>query len=455
MRLARAAGSTSRRLGRGGGAALPGRVAARLAPGLLEDLNDQLGHGNVTVTGTNGKTTTSHLLGAIATEAGWNPVANRTGSNLERGVLSALMQAAGSRGVIPDAERRIGIYEIDEAALVPLLPRLRPRISVFLNLFRDQLDRYAEVDSVARKWRAVLDAAPVAPALVLCVDDPQVARLADHGRDRVVTFGVDSPEVALPGVEHAADANFCACGALLVYDASYMGHVGIWRCDACGRRRGSPDVVARDVEIRAEGTRFLLELEGTTRPVRLGVTGLYTVYNSLAAAATGMLLGLPIDDLVEQIQSVGPVFGRQERFELQGREVRLLLAKNPIGMNEVVRALRADDQPLHLVMFLNDGIADGRDVSWVYDAEFEQLAGRTASVVASGTRADELALRLHVAGIDPDEVVHGLDTAVARGLASTPPGKRLDLVLTYTAMLHVRDAVARQAGAGQYWKATG
>lgn len=454
MRLARIAGSTSRRFRAGGGGALPGRIAGRLAPDLLEALVSQLGHGAVSITGTNGKTTTSHLMAALASAGGIDPVTNRTGSNLERGVLGALMDAADRRGRVVNAAERLGVFEIDEAALVPLYPRVRPRVSLFLNLFRDQLDRYAEVDAVSRRWRTMLDGAEWSPTRILNADDPQVAQLAEHGSGDVVTFGIDSPEVALDAVEHATDANFCTCGGLLSYEHAYMGHVGVWRCEECGRTRGTLDVRATDVTIGDESTTFTLFAGETSFPVTLPVTGLYTVYNALAAYTTADALGLAFDDPGAELAAVGPVFGRQERMMVDGREIRLLLAKNPIGLNEVLRALRAADQPPRIVMFLNDGIADGRDISWVYDADLEQLAGRTELVIASGTRADELALRLDLAGMTPDETLSDTQRAVDAGLAATPPGGRLDLVLTYTAMLEVREALARRTTTAQYWETT-
>lgn len=454
IRLARAAGASSRRLGVGGGAALPGRVAGRLSPDLLEALVSQLGAGVVTVTGTNGKTTTSHLLAALATSAGADPVTNRTGSNLERGVLGALMDAVGRKGVLPRAPDRLGVFEVDEAALVGIFPRVRPRVALFLNLFRDQLDRYAEVDRVVRRWRSMLDEADWSPTRVLNADDPQISQLSGHGDGPVVTFGIDSPEVALDQVEHATDANFCTCGALLDYDHAYMGHVGVWRCDTCGRRREAPDVVATDVTVGDESAGFTLVADGGRHEVALPVTGLYTVYNALAAYASARALGFALEDPAAELARVGPVFGRQERMEIDGREVRLLLAKNPIGLNEVLRALRSADKPLRLVVYLNDNIADGRDVSWIYDADLEQLAGRTEHVVASGTRASELALRLDLAGISPDHTTTDLLGAFDAGLAATPRGERLDLVLTYTAMLEVREKLVRRTSGAQYWKAT-
>lgn len=455
-----------RRLGRGGGTALPGLIAGTLAPGLVEALGAQLGQGAVTVTGTNGKTTTTRLLAEAVRRSGFEPITNHSGSNLERGLVSAYVDEAGQDGVVPDPARSLGVLEVDEAALASLLPRLRPRVAVFLNLFRDQLDRYGEVDSVAEGWRAALlrlggeDAGPGDTTLVLNADDPTVAALGDVAGGPALTFGIEDRSVALPGVEHAADARFCLCGEAFDYEAVYMGHVGVWRCDSCGRRRAEPDVAARDVELMADGVSFQLDLRaegpGRTLQVDLPFAGLYSVYNALGAAAAAHALGLPVEAIADALEQAGPAFGRQERFTVDGRHVRLLLAKNPTSMNEVARmiagAAAGPDGPPVLLAMLNDGIADGRDVSWIYDADLEQLVGRTAGVVASGTRADDMALRLVLAGVEPAAVEPNIAAALEQALAITPEGGWLEVMPTYTAMLEVRELLAARTGAAPFWE---
>ncbi|MGE3856808.1 MAG: MurT ligase domain-containing protein [Dehalococcoidia bacterium] len=456
--LGRGARNVARRLGRSGGTAIPGLVAGALAPSLIERLARQPGQGVVTVTGTNGKTTTTHLLAAILRAAGIDPLTNPSGSNLERGVVAAYAGGVDGRGLLPDAEHRAGVFEVDEAALARLLPRLRPRLAVFLNLFRDQLDRYGEVDSVAEGWARALDLVETAPALVLNADDPSIAQLAEHARGaRVVTFGVDDDAVALAHAEHASDARFCTCGSRFTYEAIYMGHVGRWCCDACGRRRPAPDVAARRIELREDGSTVHLAIrvgaEVQTFQFDLPLAGLYSAYNALAAAAAAHALGIDVATIAAALAAAGPAFGRQERFEVAGRRARLLLAKNPAGLNEVLRVLTVAAPPLTVLAMLNDGVQDGQDVSWIYDADLEMLAGTGATIVCSGDRADDLALRFALAGVPPVAVIAQTDRALDAALARTPPGGRLDVVATYTAMMDVRGALARRAGVGAYWEA--
>lgn len=455
--LGHAAGAAAQRLGRGGGSALPGLVAARVAPGLLRALAGSLGRGVVTITGTNGKTTTAHLLAAAVRAAGLDPLANHTGSNLERGLIAACAAETDPRGAIRHADARLGVFEVDEAVLPTLFAPLRPRVAIFLNLFRDQLDRYGEVDSVAAGWQRMLQADTSGCALVLNADDPSVAVLAGIGRGEVITFGIEDRRAALPGAEHAMDARFHTCGAPFAYDAVYMGHVGIWRCTSCGAVRRAPDVAAHDVVLGADATSMTIAVRGERFPVRLPMAGLYSVYNALAAAAGACALGLPVAAIRTALSDAGPAFGRQELLHLHqhgvDRDVRILLAKNPTGLNEVLRVLCAADAPPTVLAMLNDGIQDGQDVSWIYDADVEMLAGRVGAVVCGGVRAEELALRFALAGIEPAAIEPQAAQAIARALALVPPGGRLEIVPTYTAMIEVREALARAAGVAPFWRA--
>jgi UDP-N-acetylmuramyl tripeptide synthase len=352
------------------------------------------------------------------------------------------------------------VLEVDEAALPALLPGLRPRAALFLNLFRDQLDRYGEVDSVAEGWHEMLIADASGLTLVLNADDPAVARLGDAARGEVVTFGLEDRAAALPGVEHAADARFCGCGAPFRYEAVFLGHLGVWRCDGCGRARPAPDVAAREVVATAGGMRFELEIAGERSVIELPLEGLYAIYNALGAAAAAHAVGIEGHAIGSALRDAGPAFGRQEMFELEGRELRLWLAKNPVGLNAVLRTLApagagADEPPLHLLAVLNDGIQDGRDVSWIYDADIELLAGRAGSLVASGDRAEDLALRCALAGLDVHAVQPHRASALDEALRRTPEGGRLEVVATYTAMLELRELVAAGVGAAPYWEHVG
>ena len=259
----------------------------------------------------------------------------------------------------------------------------------------------------------------------------------------------------LGSVDHASDARFCPNGNRFEYDAIYMGHVGEWHCDCCGRSRPAPDVVAREIELGEDGSRVTIAIGETALAIDLPLPGLYVVYNALAAAASAHALGVAPEVIASALAAATAPFGRQERFQVDGREARVLLAKNPAGLNEVLRTLAVTDGPLTVLAMLNDGIQDGQDVSWIYDADIELLAGRELQLVCSGDRADDFALRWVLAGIEPRSVVLDTEAALDAALAATSEGARLDVVATYTAMLDVREALARRAGTASYWETPG
>ncbi len=445
----------SRALGRGGGTAASGLVGAWLQPHLIGELASQLGHGSVIVTGTNGKTTTSLLLSDTARAAGLKPLANTSGSNLVRGLASTLALATGTDGRVRDAKERIGVFEVDEATVPLVLRDIQPRAIVFTNLFRDQLDRYGEVAAVAGLWREMLKAAPPDLRLVLNADDPAVASLGD-GRENVTYFGVEDRKLDKGAPDHASDALSCVvCGARLEYSVAFFGHVGHWRCPACKRTRPKPDVAARLVNLKdGRSARFQLAAGEHKGMVELGIGGLYNVYNALAATAGALALGLPVTASIEATEGVAAAFGRQEAFEVDGRRVEVFLGKNPAGLNQVLSTLLLDASRHTALFVLNDGIADGRDISWVWDADFEMAAGKLDRVITSGTRAAEMALRLKYAEWDEKtiEVDPEIARALERAITLTQPGDCLTIVPTYTAMLTVRELLAKRAGKEPFWK---
>jgi UDP-N-acetylmuramyl tripeptide synthase len=439
----RTAGAVSRVAGRGGGTTLPGKLLWKLDPGAIDLLAQRLPQGSVLVSATNGKTTSAAMVAGILRPR-VRVAHNRSGANLVSGVASTLLSAR-------DAE--LGLFEVDEAALPEVARRVRPRALLLGNLFRDQLDRYGELEHVAARWRETVGMLPEA-ALVVNGDDPQVGDLA-HGHPARV-FGVDDPRLARPALQHAADSKYCLrCGTPYDYAAAYVGHLGDYRCPNCGHARPQLDVVARNIELRGlDGAEFDLHApEGTTR-VRLALPGLYNVYNALGAASLAFLLGASLDDVVSGLERFSAAFGRFERITVADRRLLMLLIKNPAGANEAVRTLVEGAAPRVAVIALNDAIADGRDVSWIWDVDFEPLIAGIDTLVATGTRAAELALRFAYGGLDRSriEVVPSLTAALDRGLELTPPGGELTVLPTYTAMLALRKIVASRGHVANYWE---
>jgi UDP-N-acetylmuramyl tripeptide synthase len=449
LTLARAAGTLSRRLGRGGGTSLPGRVLLRLRPEAVAELGGVLPQGVTLISATNGKTTTARLVASCAREAGWELAANPAGANLLSGVATALLDAQARRPA-----PRAGLFEVDEAALPEAARQLRPRVLVLMNLFRDQLDRYGELEILAARWGQIVAALPVSSTPVLNADDPAVAALA-AGRP-ALTFGIDDPAAALPALPHAADSIRCrACAAPLTYSMVTLGHLGHWRCAGCGAARPAPDVRATRVELRGvSGAQLRIETPAGPVEATVALPGVHNAYNATAAVATALAMGIPLAALGAGLERSPAAFGRAERVRLDGRELVLLLAKNPTGTNETVRTVLLDQGSLHLLIALNDRAADGHDVSWIWDVDYEPLLERAASLTVAGERAYDLALRVRYAGTGDDRmaVVPHLEAALDAAVASTPAGGTLYVLPTYTAMLGLRELLVRRGAAEAFWR---
>jgi UDP-N-acetylmuramyl tripeptide synthase len=438
---ARATGAAARLAGRGG-TSLPGKVLMRAEPHAIARLAARLPQGSVVVSATNGKTTSAAMIASILGRRGTRLVHNRAGANMAGGVAAALAAGHGE----------LGLFEVDEFWLGPVAAELAPRAVLLGNLFRDQLDRYGELEIIADRWARIVAGLPPETGLVLNADDPLVADLGRHRE--ALYYGVQDDALALPELQHASDSKHCRrCGHAYVYEAAYLAHLGRYECPNCGARRPDPAVSASAVELRGiRSAAFTLETPAGERRIELPLPGLYNVYNALGAAALCLQLGVPLDDVATGLAAVAPAFGRAETLQLHGRPTSILLVKNPAGANEVLRTLALEGTELDLFGVLNDRTADGRDVSWVWDADWEIIAPHVRRLTCSGTRAAELALRLKYAGVPAgrldvvDDLERGLDRALDAG--SGP----LYALPTYTALLELKDLLARRGDTQEYWR---
>ena len=442
---ARLVGSLSRAAGRGGGTTLPGKLVWKLDPGALDTLASRLEQGVALVSATNGKTTTTAMAASILSPAhrlAWN----NSGANLASGVASTLLAAH---------EAQLGLLEVDEFALPEIMRRTDPRVVSLGNLFRDQLDRYGELEHIAERWRGAVAALRPDATLVVNADDPLVGSLADQ-HERALRFGIDDASCARPSLQHASDSKYCVrCGAPYRYDAAYVGHLGAYHCDrAATRGRASTSPRATSSRTGSTVSRSLCTLRRRACSVRLSVPGLYNVYNALAAASLAIALDVELDEIAAGIGRFQAAFGRFERVAAGDKQLLLLLIKNPAGANEAIRTLEDGGVPETLVVALNDRIADGRDVSWIWDVDFEPLLERAGRIVVSGERAAELALRFTYAGFPRErlELLPDLESALERGLELTAPGDELAVLPTYTAMLELRAIATRRGYTRPYWE---
>jgi UDP-N-acetylmuramyl tripeptide synthase len=439
-------GALSRATGRGGGTTFPGDVARAIDRGVLRKLAADLTGGAVLITGTNGKTTTSRLVSAMLEGLPARVVANRSGANLIYGATAAVVARANLVGRL---EADWAVFEIDEATLPIAVEEIRPRAVLVGNLFRDQLDRYGELELLAQTIQRALERLPEGSHAVLNADDPRVGEIGLSLPRPPIWYGLDDPAVALTELPHAADARTCPrCGASLRFRQVYVGHDGAYECPEGDFARPALDLAGGRIHLDG-----LDRLEVTAAETRLDVPlgGLYNVYNVVGAFALGGALGLQPDYMAGRLRTAAAAFGRQERFERDGRRFTMMLAKNPTGFNEILReSERAAGR--HFLIGLNDRIADGRDVSWIWDVDFELLRDRGGLVVPTGARAHDLAVRLKYAGVaeatppEPD-----LERAIDQLIAGTPQGGEGFVLCTYTAMLDLRALLVRRGWLRPYW----
>jgi UDP-N-acetylmuramyl tripeptide synthase len=444
----KATGVLSRVTRRGGGTTLPGDVARAIDPSILSRLAQDLTHGSIVITGTNGKTTTARLITWLLEGVGHRVVSNRAGANLIYGVTAAALDKAGAGGHL---KADWGVFEIDEASLPRAVDEIQPRATLVLNLFRDQLDRYGELETIARKIEKALGAqTDLERHVILNADDPRVAEIGLNLPQQPKWFGLDDTKIASPTLPHAADARTCPrCGASLVFEAVYVGHDGVYACPNKDFARPSPDITATDIQLDGFDS-LALTIQNTKVEMPLG--GLYNAYNVLAAYATACSLGLDGKYIADRLKTFKAAFGRQERIEFRGRHLILVLSKNPAGFNETVRTAVDLAHGRNFLIGLNDRKADGTDVSWIWDVDFEQLKGKAKTVIPAGSRAHDLAVRLKYAGVDAEPPQTDPGQALDALIKSTNEGDTAHLLCTYTAMLDLRAELVRRGWAQPYWE---
>ncbi|CAN5872881.1 MurT ligase domain-containing protein [soil metagenome] len=437
---------------------MPGVVARKLAPGALRSLSQRLSLGSVAITGTNGKTTTTRMVDVISRTAGVNAVNNSTGANLITGVTAALVLDSDLAGR-PRSE--MGLFEVDEASLPGVAAAARLKVLAVLNLFRDQLDRYGELAYTGKVIVSAFEHLPSEGVVALNADDPLVASLG-RSASNPVYYGLDDPELDTGSLQHVADSKDCPiCGTALEYEIVYMGHVGVFDCPQCWFIRPNPKYCATRVTLNgARGCEFVLQTPNAELEIEIQLPGLYNVYNAVAAATVAMEAGITPDHVIRGLKEFGGAFGRVERVQAGENEAFLLLIKNPVGFNEILRTFVTGGEAKNVLIAINDNHADGRDVSWLWDVDFEMLAdavdeGRTGGLspfMVSGLRAEDMAVRLKYAGLPVGAVIPDCQDAISAALAATPAGETLYVLPTYTAMLEIRKTLSDLGHTHPFWQ---
>jgi len=430
-----------------GGTALPGLLALKIDPKFLLKVRNNLEY-SIVITGTNGKTTTAGIISQILKTKEQNILNNEAGSNLKRGIVSSILGRISFWGRMP---KSIGIWEVDEAAMPEVIKEIKPKILVILNLFRDQLDRYGEIDSIRKKWEGAVGHISKDSFLVLNGLDPSLNLLSSKSSAKVLYFGIKDENRSLKKVSHYADQVFCPrCSNKLSYSEIYLSHLGIYKCKKCGFGAPSLDRWAEEVFEKDQKTFLKICGENFCENIKIDLQGLYNVFNVLASFCVAEILGFSTKEIKFALEKFSPRFGRAEKIKSNGNIYYIYLIKNPTGANEVIRTLFGKGGEKNLIIALNDKIADGRDVSWIWDVDFEKIRGKIKKLLITGTRALDMALRLKYAGIKNfDLMTSNFDEAVEYLIKSK---EDFWCMPTYTAMLALRTKLAKKLGKKQFWE---
>lgn len=409
----------SKKLNLGSGSTWPGHLALTIRKNFIKDISSQNKNLKIIlIAGTNGKTTTGKFIQTILEKNGKKVFQNHAGANLQNGVASSLLLHANGNGTIP---YDFAVFEVDENILPIILDEIIPKAVVLLNLFRDQLDRYGEIDTITHKWKQALKKLSKNTFLILNADDPQIAFLAKDLALETLYFGLNDSSSSQESYQHAADSSYCPrCGTKLRFERVYFSHLGVYHCGSCQYKRPTPIL---------------------TRLSHYPLPGIYNRYNTLASVLVAKSLGIPKKTIESALQKVSPAFGRQEIVQYKGKKIQLFLSKNPTSFNESLRTIKMLSGR-HVVFVLNDRIPDGRDVSWIWDVDFENLANTFSTITVSGDRVFDLALRIKYAGLyEKLHYFENLSFAIEKAMEKLQKEDLLFVLPTYSAMLDVRKII--------------
>lgn len=411
------------------GATWAGKIALLICPSVLQELAGQVGRAVFAVCGTNGKTTVNNLLCAALKAEGARVICNYTGSNMLNGAATAFVLGAGLSG---NLDVDYACIEMDEASAREIFAHFKPDYMVLTNLFRDQLDRYGEIDITMDILENVIRLAPCMK-IIVNGDDPLSAYLAMESGNAYAAYGISECLNSGNQTKEIREGRFCRyCGARLSYRFYHYGQLGDYICPGCGFQRPAIQFEGRNIETE-DGLAFTVGGKCFWSSLR----GLYNVYNILAAYAAIRTAGLKAEHFRDTLADFHPENGRMEEFWIHDKRVILNLAKNPTGFNQNLNVMLQDESPKELVLVINDNEQDGTDISWLWDVDFERLKGSNTGVVtASGIRCQDLMLRLKYAEI-PSEIEPDVEKAIRSFIKKG--GRNLYIFVNYTALFDTRN----------------
>lgn len=425
-----------------GATALPGLIALKIDPDFIE--KQTLDLKNIVISGTNGKTTTTRMLATILEKSGISFIHNRQGSNLLRGIASSLI-ALPSKKI---KRSQVGLWETDEGIFPQVIEKVKPEVVLLLNLFRDQLDRYGEIDTLAKKWLQALRKLPKKSLVIINADDPFLAFIGQNIPHKKIYFGLKTP-----GREEATtarDINFCPiCSKRLSYEVFFMAHLGNFRCSKCQFKNPNLDFYCSKILKKStKSHRFVIKDSKKSYTISLNLPGIYNIYNSLAAFSLAASFGISPQTIVNSLENFQPAFGRVESLEIEKRQIKIFLVKNPTGFNQVLQILK-EKKTSNLLIVINDLIADGQDISWLWDVDFHLLKNQVEKFLISGLRAEDMTLRLKYEDFRHIKTEKNLEKAI---FSLIKLKQNLYILPTYTAMLEVRKILSQKGIIHPSWE---
>lgn len=449
------AGASGRLLRVGGGTSLPGLIARRIDPDVLRSVIGASKAKKIVITGSNGKTTTARMTAAMAASNGNRVSHNREGSNMLQGITSVAVNFADIFGRL---NCDVLLFEIDEGTMPLAMPEISPDVVVITNIFRDQLDRYGELYSVAKALNKTLEDLPETSTILLNGNDPQVANFGQKAKARRLFFGLESTEVGTPVPERSADIIRCIhCQEDLLYEVAYMSHLGIYRCPNCGYTLPPLDIAATSIELAPDGqgpTRVVMRTPQGNMNLEISLPGLHNVYNAAAAIGASLAAGFEKEKLPAALSNIRPAFGRLEKIQAGDQTIYLSFVKNPTSFNLILRLIAQHPEKKHVLLAASRTIVDGEDFSWLWDVEIEEVAQDIVDVICSGNKPEELAMRLKYAELPIDKIslIEDREAALDAALKNAGPGGTLYILSSYTPTNELRRIMQKRGWVKHVWQ---
>src|SRR6266699_4620095 len=449
------AGASGRFLRIGGGTSLPGVIARRIDPNILKEVMGASKAKKIVITGSNGKTTTARMTATIADFSGKRISHNRTGSNLVQGVTSVAVNFANIFGRL---DSDVLLFEVDEGTMPLVVPEVQPDVVVITNIFRDQLDRYGEIYSVANALNKVIEDLPASCTVLLNGNDPQVANFGQHTKAKLLFFGLETTEVGVPMPEQSADVIRCIhCQEDLHYEVAYLSHLGLYRCLNCGYALPPLDIAATVVKPAPDGqgsTHVELRTPQGDMTLDISLPGLHNVYNAAAATGACLAIGLEKEKMPTALANMQTAFGRLEKITAGDQTIYLSFVKNPTSFNLMLRLIAQHPGKKHLLLAASHTLVDGEDFSWLWDVEIEEITQDIVDVVCSGNKPEELAMRLKYGDVPVDKIqmIDDREAALDTALKNAGPGGTLYMLCSYTPTHEFRRIMQKRGWVKHFWE---